>query len=92
VHLDLDLPVAAADLAAPALDVEREAARLVAAGTRLLGLGEEVADLVAGLDRGVRPIGDWSTLMILSRCSSPRMRLWLPGRMRARCSLFETAL
>ena len=36
VHLDLDLPVAAADLAAPALDVEREAARLVAARARLL--------------------------------------------------------
>src|SRR3954447_23430865 len=29
VHLDLDLPVAAADLAAPALDVEREAPGLV---------------------------------------------------------------
>ncbi len=31
VHLDLDLAVAAADLAAPALDVEAEAAGLVAA-------------------------------------------------------------
>src|SRR6185436_2078687 len=31
VHLDLDLPVAAAHLAAPALDVEGEAPRLVAA-------------------------------------------------------------
>ena len=46
VHLDLDLPVAAADLAAPALDVEAEAARLVAPRSRLLGLGEEVADHV----------------------------------------------
>ena len=44
VHLDLDLAVAAADLAAPALDVEREAARLVAARPRLLRLGEQVAD------------------------------------------------
>ena len=46
VHLDLDLPVAAAHLAAPALDVEREAPRLVAARPRLLGLGEQLADLV----------------------------------------------
>ena len=46
VHLDLDLPVAAADLAAPALDVEGEAPRLVAARARLLGLREQVADHV----------------------------------------------
>ena len=44
VHLDLDLAVAAADLAAAALDVEREAAGLVAARPRLLRLGEQVAD------------------------------------------------
>src|SRR5918992_5070294 len=47
---------------------------------------------VAGFDRGVRPIGDWSTEMILSRCSSPRTRLCVPGRMRARLSLLATAL
>ena len=35
VHLDLHEPVALAGLAAPALDVEREAARLVAAHPRL---------------------------------------------------------
>ena len=46
VHLDLDLPVAATDLAAPALHVEAEAARLVAPRPRLLGLGEQVADHV----------------------------------------------
>src|SRR5439155_11622727 len=57
VHLDLDLPVAAADLAAPALDVEREAPRLVTARSRLLGLGEQVADDVEqpGVRRRVRP-------------------------------------
>src|SRR4051812_13477371 len=57
VHLDLDLAVAAADLAAPALDVEREAARLVAADPRLLRLGEQVADDVeeAGVRRRVGP-------------------------------------
>src|SRR5205807_6820048 len=38
VHLDLDLTVAAADLAAAALDVEREASRLVPAGAGLLRL------------------------------------------------------
>jgi hypothetical protein len=47
---------------------------------------------VAGFDRGVRPIGDWSTLMILSSCSIPRIRLCAPGRCRERCSLFESAL
>jgi hypothetical protein len=26
---------------------------------------------VAGLERGVRPIGDWSMLMTLSMCSAP---------------------
>ena len=57
VHLDLDLAVAAADLAAPALDVEREAAGLVAARPRLLRLGEQVADDVEqpGVRRRVRP-------------------------------------
>ena len=54
VHLDLDLPVAAAHLAAAALDVEREAARLVAARPRLLGLGEQLADLVEQPDVGGR--------------------------------------
>src|SRR3712207_1698673 len=46
VHLDLDLPVAAAHLAAAALDVEREAPGLVAARPRLLRLREQLADLV----------------------------------------------
>ena len=54
VHLDLDLAVAAADLAAAALDVEREAAGLVAARARLLGLGVQVADLVEEADVGRR--------------------------------------
>src|SRR5581483_3331230 len=54
VHLDLDLAVAAAHLAAPALHVEREPARLVAPGSGLLGLGEELADLVEEPDVGGR--------------------------------------
>ena len=54
VHLDLDLAVAAADLAAAALDVEGEAAGLVAARPRLLRLGEQLADLVEEPDVGRR--------------------------------------
>src|SRR5690554_2926068 len=54
VHLDLDRAVALARLAAAALDVEREAAGLVAALARLGRPGEEVADL--GEDAGV---GGW---------------------------------
>ncbi len=34
---------------------------------------------VAGLDRGVRPIGDWSILITLSRCSTPSISLCFPG-------------
>ena len=44
VHLDLDHAVALAGLAAPALDVEREAARPVAARLGLRQAGEPVAD------------------------------------------------
>ena len=55
VHLDLDGAVAVAGLAATALDVEGEAPGLVAAHLGLLGLGEQVADLVehAGVRRRV---------------------------------------
>ncbi len=52
VHLDLDGAVARAVLAAAALDVEGEAAGLVAADLRLGGLGEQPADVVE--DTGVR--------------------------------------
>ena len=41
---------------------------------------------VAGFERGVRPIGDWSTAMILSSWSSPVMPRCAPGRTRARIS------
>ena len=51
VHLDAALAVALAGLAAAALDVEGEAAGLVAALARLRELGEEVAD--GGEDAGV---------------------------------------
>jgi hypothetical protein len=39
---------------------------------------------VAGLDRGVRPIGDWSTPTTLSTWCSPDTRVCRPGTMRAR--------
>ena len=45
VHLDLDLPVALARLAASAADVEREPPRLVAAHLRLGGQRVELADV-----------------------------------------------
>src|SRR5947199_311836 len=51
VHLDLDLTVAAAHLAAPALHVEREAPGLVSTRPRLLGARKQVADVVE--DAGV---------------------------------------
>jgi hypothetical protein len=59
VHLDLDGPVPGARLAPATLDVEREAARQVAADLRLLRGGEQGPDLVehAGVRRGVRPGG-----------------------------------
>ena len=34
---------------------------------------------VAGFERGVRPIGDWSMAISLSRCSSPSIRSCSPG-------------
>ena len=46
VHFHADLPVAAARLAAPALHVEAEPPRLVAALAGVRGHGEDVADLI----------------------------------------------
>ena len=56
VHLDLHQAVALARLAAPALDVEGEAPRLVPAHARLRGAGEQRADEGehAGVGGGVR--------------------------------------
>ena len=89
VHLDLDLPVALARLAAAALHVEAEPSRPVAAHARLGRLRHQVADLgrrrcvyVAGFERGVRPMGDWSMSITLSICSRPVDALVLAGRVR----------
>ncbi len=54
VHLDLDEPVALAGLAPPALEVEREPARLVAPDLRLLRLGKDLADIIEDLGVGRR--------------------------------------
>src|SRR5262249_30172596 len=72
VHLDLDDAVALAGLAAAALDVEREAARLVAARLRLRQAGEPLADRRerAGVGRRVRTRRAAEMSMILSMCSS----------------------
>jgi hypothetical protein len=39
---------------------------------------------VAGFERGVRPIGDWSMSTTLSIRWAPSMRSWAPGRSCAR--------
>jgi hypothetical protein len=98
VHLDLDLAVAAADLAAPALDVEGEAPGLVAPRPGLLRLGVDVADDVEqpGVGRRVGPrrapdrrLVDGDDLVELVEPEHRRVR---PARWRARCSLLATAL
>ena len=55
VHFDLDQAVARAGFAAPAFDVEAEAAGFVAAGQRFRQAGEPIADVgeAAGIGRGV---------------------------------------
>jgi hypothetical protein len=47
---------------------------------------------VAGFDRGVRPIGDWSMSMTLSKCSSPSIRSCGAGASEALCSRRAAAL
>ena len=89
VHLDLDLPVALARLAASAAHVEREAARLVAAHLRLGRQRVQLADVREEVGvrrrvrRGVRPIGRWSISITLSKTSmpsTPRVRARLHAR------------
>jgi hypothetical protein len=45
-------------------------------------MGEKTCVYVAGLERGVRPIGDWSMRTTLSSCSAPVrvVRAWLLAR------------
>jgi hypothetical protein len=66
VHLDLDRAVSGARLAAPAFHVEGEPSLLVAAHLRLLGLGEEFANLVEDprIRRGVRARGATNGLLV----------------------------
>src|SRR5579872_1264603 len=47
---------------------------------------------VAGLDRGVLPIGDWSIDMTLSRCSSPSILLYSPSSLCVFIRRFERAV
>jgi hypothetical protein len=47
---------------------------------------------VAGLLRGVRPIGDWSTLITLSKASRPSMRSCGAGSSCAWYSRLATAV
>ncbi len=47
---------------------------------------------VAGFERGVRPIGDWSIAIILSYFSTPSILSWSPGIVRARFNFFAKVL
>src|SRR5690349_18424343 len=47
---------------------------------------------VAGFDRGVRPIGDWSMSITLSKHSMPSQLSCSPGFTRIRCSRLASAL
>ena len=47
---------------------------------------------VAGFERGVRPIGDWSMSITLSKRSIPSQLACSPGFTRIRCSRFASAL
>ncbi len=46
---------------------------------------------MAGFDRGVRPIGPWSTCTTLSSCFIPVIRVCLPGTVRAPFSSLASA-
>jgi hypothetical protein len=47
---------------------------------------------VAGFERGVRPIGDWSMSITLSKHSIPSQPRCSPGFTRIRWSRFASAL
>ena len=46
---------------------------------------------VAGLERGVRPIGDWLISIILSMNSKPLISRYSPGITRDPCNVLDTA-
>ena len=72
MHLDLDDSVTAAGLAPSALDIKTETAFLVAlclasaVAAKRSRIWSKTPVYVAGLERGVLPIGDWSILITLS--------------------------
>ena len=84
VHLDLDRALARHASQRPPLTLKLNRPAVAAD----LGLGGSAKSLriasktpvyVAGLERGVRPIGDWSISMTLSICSMPLSRRCLPA-------------
>ena len=90
MHLDLDDSVTAARLTASALDIKAEPTFLVSSFPWHLQWQQKIPDLIKHacicrrIERGVRPIGDWSILMTLSNWSSPWISLCLPGMVLAR--------
>ena len=65
-------------------------ASLVCANTSRISVNSPV--YVAGFERGVLPIGDWSMFITLSRCSMPSNFLCLPAFLRARLREFASFL
>lgn len=85
VHLNGFVTVALAGFTTSAAYIERETSRLVSADFGFGQADKQVADIgktpvyVAGLERGVRPSGDWSTFTTLSIYSSPSILPYSKG-------------
>ncbi len=77
MHFDADDAVALAGFAAPALHVEAEASGVIATARASGHLREQAraavqqAGMVAGFERGVRPMGLWSMSITRSMNSNP---------------------
>src|SRR5574339_116719 len=84
LHLDAQLALSLTGFTARTLLSGNSANSLRISSNRLV--------YVPGFERGVRPIGDWSMLMILSRCSIPSMRSYSPGLVWAPISFPASAL
>lgn len=85
IHLNGFVAVALAGFTTSAAYIERETSRLVSADlasgrpTNRLRISEKTPVYVAGLERGVRPSGDWSTFTTLSIYSSPSILPYSKG-------------
>jgi len=82
MHFDPQDPIAPAGLATATFNVKAETTRTVAPPPCLCSLGKQFADtaeqprISSRIGTRVLPIGDWSTTMTLSRCSTPSRARW----------------